>query len=104
MSADSSQTTPRLPKLATAAAVVAFLFFLAGRSLAAAGAKRGFASGWIAVSILFTFPLFFFRAFSIPTGAMEDTILLGDRVVVQTFPHLVPARGDIVVFHYPIDR
>src|SRR5437016_994343 len=40
--------------------VLIALFFFAGRSLAAAGSRRGWASPWIAVSVLFTAPLLFF--------------------------------------------
>ena len=83
---------------------LAALFFFAGRSLAAAGAKRGLVFPWIAVSCLFTMPFLFFRAFVIPTGAMEDTLLIGDRIVVRTFPRVTPSRGDMIAFHYPVDR
>jgi signal peptidase I len=83
---------------------LALLFFLAGRSLARAGAERGWTFPWIALSCLFTVPFFFFQFFVIPTGGMENTLLLGDRIVVRVFPRVTPARGDIIVFHYPIDR
>ena len=84
--------------------VLVLLFFMAGRSLAAAGAARGFVSPWIAVCCLFTLPLLFVRAFVIPSGGMEDTLLIGDRILTRVFPRVRPARGDIVVFHYPMDR
>src|SRR6202040_1008390 len=80
------------------------LFFFAGRSLAAAGFERGWAWPWIAVSALTTLPLFFVQAFVIPTGAMENTLLIGDRILVQRFPKPSPKRGDMIVFVYPIDR
>jgi signal peptidase I len=80
------------------------LFFLAGKSLANAGAARGRAFPWIVVSALVTLPFFFVQAFVIPTGAMEETLLIGDRILVQHFPRPRPARGDMVVFVYPIDR
>jgi len=35
---------------------------------------------------------------------MEDTLLIGDRILTRVFPRVQPARGDIVVFHYPMDR
>jgi len=38
-----------------------------------------------------------------PTGSMEDTILIGDQLLVNTVSRTV-ARGDLVVFEYPIDR
>lgn len=84
--------------------VLVFLYFAAGRSLAASGATSGLVSPWIAVCCLFTLPLFFIRAFVIPSGGMEDTLLIGDHVLARVFPRVQPARGDIVIFHYPIDR
>lgn len=95
---------PQIGVLAGLAVILALLFFFAGRSLAATGAQRGWAFPWIAVSCLFTLPLLFFRAFVIPSGGMENTLLLGDRILVRTFPVLIPEHGDIIVFHYPIDR
>jgi hypothetical protein len=84
--------------------VLVLLFFLAGRSLAASGAPRGLIVPWIAAVCLFTLPLFFVRAFVIPSAGMEDTLLIGDHILTRVFPRVQPARGDIVVFHYPIDR
>ena len=84
--------------------VLILLFFMAGRSLAASGATRGFVTPWIAVCCLFTLPLVFVRAFVIPSGGMEDTLLIGDHIVTRVFPRVQPARGDMVVFRYPIDR
>ena len=46
------------------------------------------------------------QPFSIPTGAMEDTILNGDQVFVEKVSRRLgrrPQRDDIVVFPYPID-
>jgi signal peptidase I len=83
---------------------LAVFFFLAGRSLAAMGAERGAVLPWIAVSLLFTVPLFFFKAFVIPTTSMEDTLLQGDKIIVRTSPRPTPARGDIIVFRFPVDR
>jgi signal peptidase I len=56
------------------------------------------------LSVQFVLPLFFVEPFVIPTGAMEDTILIGDHIVFQTVPRFIPARGDIVAFIYPVDR
>jgi len=83
---------------------LSLLFFFAGRSLTVAGAKRGLVMPWIVVSFLFTFPFFFFRPFVNSSGGMEDTLLLGDRMMVRTFPAVSPTHGDIIVFHYPFDR
>jgi signal peptidase I len=79
------------------------LFFLAGRSLTAAGASRGAVIPWIALSCLFTFPFLFVRGYVIPTSSMENTLLLGDRIFVRTFPPVVPEYGEIIVFRYPVD-
>jgi signal peptidase I len=84
--------------------VLVFLFFMAGRALSVSGAANGLVFPWIAVCCVFTLPLLFVRAFVIPSGGMEDTLLIGDRVLTRVFPHVQPARGDIVVFHYPPDR
>jgi signal peptidase I len=79
-------------------------FLLAGRSLASTGAKRGWSWPWIAVSVLTTAPLIFVQPFVIPTGAMENTLLVGDHILAQRFPKPSPTRGDLIIFMYPIDR
>ena len=48
--------------------------------------------------------LFVVRPYSIPTGSMEETLRIGDRIFVQLWPKPVPRRGDIVAFHTPQDR
>lgn len=83
--------------------VLAFVFYLAGRSLAAAGAKRGRISPWIALTCALTFPLLFVQAFRIPSGGMEPTLLRGDQILTRVFPRGTPNRGDIIVFRYPVD-
>ncbi len=61
---------------------------------------------------------FFVQAFKIPSGSMEDTLLIGDHLLVNKFiygTHLPftdgsilklrdPERGDIIVFEFPEDR
>jgi signal peptidase I len=57
---------------------------------------------------------FVLQAFKIPTGSMEETLLIGDHLLVNKFvfanhngwwSHLLPyreiQRGDVVVFKYP---
>ena len=95
---------PGIISAAVLSAALSYLFLVAGRTLAATGAKPGWAFPWIAVSALCTLPLLFVQAFEISTGAMEDTLLIGDRILVQRFPKPRVARGDIVVFVYPVDR
>src|SRR5881275_950766 len=56
------------------------------------------------------------QAFVIPTGSMEDTLLIGDHLLVDklayapsgpvskyVLPYTEPKRGDIIVFRYPVD-
>jgi len=42
----------------------------------------------------------------IPSGSMEDTIMTHDRLIGARFSYWFsePARGDIVIFHYPVDE
>jgi signal peptidase I len=72
----------------------------------------------ILVAVIFTLfaRTFVAQAFKIPTGSMEDNLLIGDHLFVNKFiyaPHfdtplhrLLPyrevERGDVVVFKYPI--
>jgi signal peptidase I len=46
---------------------------------------------------------FFVQAFYIPSGSMNDTLVLDDRILVQKVSYWAgePARGDIVVFSDP---
>lgn len=83
---------------------IGVLFIFAGRAMAAAGFGRGAALPWIVVSVLATVPLFFVQAFVNPTGSMEDTLLVGDRVLVSRFPRPTAKLGDMVVFTYPVNR
>ena len=84
--------------------ILALLFYSAGKSMAAAGARRGSLWPWVAFIFLFTLPLLFVRAFIVPTAAMEDTLLIGDRILARTFPPVKPGFRDIVIFRYPVDR
>lgn len=42
----------------------------------------------------------------IPSGSMEDTIMTHDRLIGARFSYWFsdPQRGDIVIFHYPVDE
>ena len=103
-----SGNSARLPlDLVVAAAMLVVmipLFLLAGRSLAITGIERGRAWPWIAVSVLTTAPLIFVQPFVIPNGSMENTLLVGDRILAQRLPKPSPMRGDLIIFSYPIDR
>jgi signal peptidase I len=58
---------------------------------------------------------FLLQAFTIPSGSMEQTLLIGDYVLVDKFcygsttgwnrllPYRKIGRGDVIVFHYPVN-
>ncbi len=80
-------------------------------------AHRGFVAEWTVTIILLLFGTTnLLQAFVIPTGSMEDTLLVGDHLLVDKLAyapgdavskHLLPysdvARGDVIVFRYPVD-
>jgi len=82
---------------------LAVVFFFAARALERGGGRRGLAFPWIALACLITVPFVFVRAFVIPTGSMEDTLLIGDHVLVRVFPKVVPKRGGVIAFYFPSD-
>ncbi len=49
---------------------------------------------------------FLLGPYKIPTGSMRPTFLEGDRIFVDKLSYRFhsPARGDIVVFKYPLDK
>jgi len=79
--------------------------------------ERGFLAEWTVTIILLLFgTTSLVQAFVIPTGSMEDTLLVGDHLLVDKLAyspagavsrHLLPyheiQRGDIIVFRYPVD-
>ena len=85
-------------------ALLVILFICAGRSLARAGGQRGHAYPWIMLAALQALPFFFFEAFVFPTGSMENTLLVGDRIIARIFPRPAPVRGELVVLAYPVDH
>jgi len=78
---------------------------------------RNTLSEWVITILLLLFlTTFLVQAFVIPTGSMEDTLLIGDHLLVDKLadapggpiskyllPYLEPKRGDIIVFRYPTD-
>jgi signal peptidase I len=78
---------------------------------------RGFIAEWTVTIILLLFgTTTLVQAFVIPTGSMEDTLLIGDHLLVDKLafapagaitknllPYSEPHRGDIIVFRYPVD-
>jgi len=79
--------------------------------------QRGFIAEWAVTIILLLFGTTnLVQAFVIPTGSMEDTLLIGDHLLVDKLAyspsgpvsrHLLPyravKRGDIIVFRYPVE-
>jgi signal peptidase I len=78
---------------------------------------RGAIAEWTVTILLLLFgTTTLLQAFVIPTGSMEDTLLIGDHLLVDKLSyapadsfaqHLLPydrvQRGDIIVFRYPVD-
>lgn len=58
----------------------------------------------VAFGIALLIKTFLLQAFFIPSGSMENTLLVGDRVLVSKFLYKFgdPERGDVVVFISPL--
>src|SRR5260370_6343740 len=79
--------------------------------------QRGFVAEWAVTIILLLFGTTnLVQAFVIPTGSMEDTLLIGDHLLVDKLayapsgpvsknilPYSGVKRGDIIVFRYPVE-
>ena len=79
--------------------------------------SRGVIAEWTVTILLLLFgTTTLVQAFVIPTGSMEDSLLIGDHLLVDKLayapegvisryllPYQEVERGDIVVFRYPID-
>src|SRR5688572_23994787 len=74
----------------------------------------------IAIVLALVIRTFVVQAFKIPSGSMEDTLLIGDHILVNKLAYGIqlpfmhdklrlfglmddPARGDIIVFPFPRD-
>ncbi len=57
----------------------------------------------VAIAVALLVQAFLVKPYRIPSPSMEDTLLVGDRVLVDrlTWRFSEPERGDIVVFHPP---
>jgi signal peptidase I len=78
---------------------------------------RGTIAEWTITILLLLFgTTTLVQAFVIPTGSMEDTLLIGDHLLVDKLayapggafskyilPYEEPKDGDIIVFRYPVD-
>jgi len=59
----------------------------------------------VAVAVALLIQAFLIKPYRIPSASMENTLLIGDRVLVDriSWRFSQPERGDIVVFHPPFD-
>lgn len=78
---------------------------------------RGVIAEWTVTIVLLLFGMTtLVQAFVIPTGSMEDTLLIGDHLLVDKLayapsgpvskyllPYKEVKRGDIIVFRFPVD-
>jgi signal peptidase I len=79
-------------------------------------ARNGVAEWAVTILLLLFGTTTLVQAFVIPTGSMEDTLLIGDHLLVDKLsfapagsfsryllPYEEPKHGDIIVFRYPAD-
>jgi signal peptidase I len=79
-------------------------------------ARNGIAEWAVTILLLLFGTTTLVQAFVIPTGSMEDTLLIGDHLLVDKLayapagplsshllPYEQPKHGDIIVFRYPAD-
>jgi signal peptidase I len=71
--------------------------------------ERSSRSAWVWMSLLavFLIGVVSLKAFRTPVPSMEETLLVGDTVVVEHaswYLGRAPQNGDIIVFLYPMDR
>jgi signal peptidase I len=59
--------------------------------------------GWVAGIVLIVAFWTCLRPFRMPTGSMENTLLAGDAILVETVGR-APSRGGMVVFYYPVNH
>lgn len=59
----------------------------------------------VAVSVALLIQAFLVKPYRIPSESMENTLLIGDRVLVDriSWRFSDPQRGDVVVFHSPLE-
>ncbi|MGH7669844.1 MAG: signal peptidase I [Gemmatimonadaceae bacterium] len=72
---------------------------------------------WISVALFLVIQTFFVEAFKIPTGSMENTLMVGDFLLVNKLAYGAevpfthdrlpalehPHLGDVIVFDWPVD-
>src|SRR2546430_14008584 len=70
-------------------------------------ASRTSAWPWAAFVLVFVSAYLSVQGFVNPTGSMQPTLLIGDHCFVDRITWALgrtPKRGEIVAFHYPVDR
>jgi len=83
----------------------AFLFFGKKKLRKKKGVVREYIEAFLVALVLaLIIRTFIVQAFMIPSGSMEDTLLVGDYVLVNKFVYRFwePQRGDVIVFKYPL--
>lgn len=78
--------------------------------------RNGIAEWTVTIILLLFGTTTLVQAFVIPTGSMEDTLLIGDHLLVDklayapagdasklVLPYMPIKNGDIIVFRYPVD-
>ena len=60
----------------------------------------------VALALALFVRTFVVQAFKIPSGSMEETLLVGDHILVNKFSYWLRdvARGDVIVFRFPKDE
>lgn len=89
--------------VAVAYGALGLLLLAAGRALARHRPDH-VRWGWIGLSAALMMFYIGFRPYVIPTGSMEDTLLIGDHILTPTYGSRHLSRGDLAVFRMPIDR
>lgn len=59
----------------------------------------------IAIILALLIRAFLFQPFYIPSGSMEPTLTVGDKIIVNKLGNYFkdPERGQVIVFRYPLD-
>lgn len=59
----------------------------------------------IAVILALVIRTFLIQPFYIPSGSMEPTLAIGDKIIVNKLSSFFkdPERGEVIVFKYPVD-
>ena len=80
------------------------VLFLAGRALDKQYGRRGSPWPWVGVTVLLGGFLGLFGLYQTPTGSMEPTLEVGDKVAVWKSAGKAPSRGQLIVHKYPVNH